>query len=434
MSSSVKPMTVGELARLIGSLVMQPATSNVAVTGELSDVSLRRGHCYFELVDKDANGMPSAKLRATVWASNASKLIPTFEQATGQKFASGIKVLLRGSVTMHPVYGLSLVVNDIDPTYTLGDLERRRMEILNRLQADGVLENNRSLHWPDIPTRIAIISAPGAAGYGDFINQLFTNPEHIRFEAKLFEAVMQGDRAPASIIAALDRVNSELERWDCVVIIRGGGATTDLQAFENYELAANVAQFPIPVIIGIGHERDITVLDWVANMRVKTPTAAAEWLIARAESLLTALRNYGSKILHQAADMLSGAKEQLSYNQGLLPQLAIGLIERNRARLTTATATLTTISSRRIAPALERINLWASTLQVSAPKAIITAGERLEAKEALLKALSPEAVLARGYSITRNSEGEIIKSARDLQQGEEIVTVTANGEITSIVK
>lgn len=431
MTAPTAPLTLLELNRLIASLVAVPQTTGLWVTAELSDVSVRGGHCYFELLQKDDRGMPVARTRAAIWAGNYHRIVPKFEAATSQRFASGIKVMLQVTVGMHPVYGLSVTVSDIDPSFTLGDIELRRREILARLQAEGVLENNRTLPWPDIPTRIAIISAPKAAGYGDFVNQLFNNPSRIRFEARLFPAIMQGDKAPQSIIAALDAVAAQADRWDCVVIIRGGGATSDLQAFEDYELAANVANFPLPVVIGIGHERDRSVLDWVANMRVKTPTAAAEWLINRAESLLTALRNISSRILQTVSDRLSGAREQLSHCAGMLPVLPRGCVDRARARLNTCAGGLVTMRERHILPRLERIDIYRQTLIASAPTAIARQNQRLDAMATLLDALSPQAVLRRGYSITRLPDGAICQSSKDIPPDTILTTTLADGSVTS---
>ena len=238
------------------------------------------GHCYIELVQKAERGNALvAKARGTIWASIYNMLRPYFENATGQRFAAGINVLMQVTVDYHEQYGLSLTVHDIDPTYTLGDMARRRREILQQLEAEGVLTLNKELHMPLLPQRIAVISAAGAAGYGDFCDQLMNNPYGFAFYPRLFPAVMQGDKVESSIIAALDTIAAERDHWDVVVIIRGGGATSDLSGFDTYPLAANCAQFPLPIITGIGHERDDTVLDTVAHTRVKTPTAAAEYLI-----------------------------------------------------------------------------------------------------------------------------------------------------------
>ena len=281
-------ITLEELTSRIGGLINTSSSlRNVWVTAETSDLR-RSGHCYLELIQKHpATGEPVARARATIWRSVFARIESDFFVATGQRLDSGMKVMVQVTANYHPAYGLSLNITDIDPTYTMGDLMRIRMEILARLKREGVLELNRTVEWCDVPLRIAVISAPGAAGYGDFIHQLYSNDFRLRFTTCLFPAVMQGVQAPPSIIAALERIAAEEEEWDCVVIIRGGGATSDLASFENYDLAANVAQFPLPIIIGIGHERDVTVLDYVANMRVKTPTAAAEWLIGRGCLLYT---------------------------------------------------------------------------------------------------------------------------------------------------
>ncbi|MCM1456984.1 MAG: exodeoxyribonuclease VII large subunit, partial [Lachnoclostridium sp.] len=286
--NGTQALTLSQLNAAVSRAVASaPGTQNVWVVAETADVRVSGGHCYMELIEKDpASGQQRAKARANIWASAFSIISRQFLQATGRPFGSDMKVLVRVTASFHPLYGFSLNINAIDPSYTAGDLLRRRAEILARLKAEGILDMNRTLPWPDVPSRIAIISAAGAAGYGDFCRQLFLNPYRLRFTGRLFPAIMQGERSAESIIAALDAINADLDAYDCVVIIRGGGATSDLGSFESYDLAANIAQFPIPVIIGIGHERDITLLDYVANMRVKTPTAAAAWLVGRGADAL----------------------------------------------------------------------------------------------------------------------------------------------------
>ena len=423
-----------QLQRLVASLVQRPETQNVWVTAELSDVAVRGGHCYMELLQKDDRGLQVAKARGVIWASLYPSIDSQFYAATGQRFASGLKVMLRVSASMHPVYGFSLVVSAVNPEYTLGDLLQRRREILERLKREGILNLNRELKWAiPVPQRIAVISAAGAAGYGDFMNQLHTNPSHLRFVTRLFPAIMQGNSAPPSIIAALDQVAAEADQWDCVVIIRGGGATSDLQAFEDYDLAANVAQFPLPVVIGIGHERDITVLDYIANTRLKTPTAVAEWLIAQGESALTWLQNTGQRILQIASQRISGNKEQLAHAEGLLPVLAQGAVERSLTKLRKAAATLDSVSSRRIQPQLTRLQMIADSIPVSALRAIERQRQLLDSRAELLEALSPHATLARGYSITRVN-GRAVTDASQVKPGEVLETTLANGTLRSVAE
>ncbi len=419
-----------ELTRLVASLVQRPETQNVWVTAELSDVAVRGGHCYMELLQKDDRGLQVAKARGVIWASAYPRIDAQFFAATGQRFASGLKVMLRVSAAMHPVYGFSLVINAVNPEYTMGDLMRRRREILERLKAEGILNLNRELQWQcAVPQRIAIVSAPGAAGYGDFMNQLHHNPAHLRFITRLFPAVMQGSSAPPSIIAALEQIAAESDQWDCVAIIRGGGATSDLQAFEDYALAANVAQFPIPVVIGIGHERDVTVLDYIANTRLKTPTAVAEWLIAQGENALTWLQTTGNRILQIASQRISGNKEQLAHAEGLLPVVAHAAVERGLTRMRNATAIIENVSGRRLQPQYTRLKMLTDQLAQATANRIERERTLLDSSATLLAALSPAATLARGYSITMLN-GKAVTDPSQVSPGDELTTLLANGQIT----
>lgn len=423
--------TLQQLNQRIGALIAVAETQNVWVTAELSDVSVRGGHCYMELLQKDPNnGSTLAKARGVIWTNVFSRIDAEFYASTGQRFASGIKVMVRASATFHAVYGLSLVITAVNPEYTMGDLLRRRREMLMRMQAEGILEMNRQLQWCEVPLRIAVISAQGAAGYGDFINQLYNNRNRLYFKSRLFPAIMQGDRAPESIISALNAIASECENWDGVVLIRGGGATSDLVAFEDYDLAANIAQFPLPIIIGIGHERDITILDYVANMRVKTPTAAAEWLIARGNEALNHLKSIGNAILQATTDRLVGCKEQLSYYGGLLPTVPLASTERASSRLRNDMITLASIGARRITPELSRLSHTASAINTATATLLDRRKDRLDAMQTLLDTLSPEATLRRGYSITRVN-GKVVTSSTEINHGDTISTTLADGTIIS---
>lgn len=430
----METLTLLQFTRRLAALVTVPSASNVWVTAELSDVAERGGHCYMELLEKaSGSGATVARMRGIIWAGNYHRLMAEFYAATGQRFASGLKLMVLGSATMHPVYGMSLVITAINPEYTLGDLMRRRREILMRLRSEGILEMNRQLDWVAAPLRVAVVSSPGAAGYGDFINQLYHNDARLRFSTRLFPALMQGDKAPASIIAALELIAAEIAEWDCVVIIRGGGATSDLAAFDNYDLAANIAQFPLPVIIGIGHERDVTVLDYVANMRVKTPTAAAEWLIGRGVAQLDRLADLASTMLRVVNDRVSGCKEQLSYYAGLLPVAPLAAVERASARLRNALSVTVSLSSRRILPALARLDGFAENLPSITSRVTARSAERIAAAERLLAALSPMATLRRGYSITRVN-GRVVSSSEEISEGDIVETTLAAGTLTSVVK
>ena len=394
----MESLSLYELGRLIRLALNQGLPDAYWVQAELSEVrEAYNGHCYIELVQKAERGNALlAKARGTIWANIYKMLRPYFENATGQRFAAGIKVLLQVSVEYHEQYGLSLTVHDIDPTYTLGDMARRRREILMQLEEEGVLTLNKELSMPLLPQRIAVVSAAGAAGYGDFCDQLMSNPYGFVFYPKLFPAVMQGDRVEATVIAALDRIAAERDEWDVVVIIRGGGATSDLSGFDTYPLAANCAQFPLPIITGIGHERDDTVLDLVAHTRVKTPTAAAEYLIAT---------------LSDAAAVLDTLVASLTAN-------LTECIHREETRLHTRQ--------------LHRIEQIESRLKVAGAHSLVEQQHRLQLIEKIIEGASPAHILQRGYSITR-CDGRVVRNAASLPVGAVLTTEFADGQVSSSV-
>lgn len=425
-------LTLYQLNELVRSLVTVSSTQGRWVTAELSDVNVRGGHCYMELLQKDDAGRQVAKARGVIWANRYQAISYDFLRATGQQFATGLKVRLRVSVSMHSVYGMSLVISEVDPSFTMGDLLRRRNESISKLRQLGILEANRQLKLPDFPSRIAIISAPTAAGYGDFMKQLYGNKSSLRFVTTLFPAIVQGDRAPASMIEALEMVAERSGDFDCVVIIRGGGASSDLLAFEDYDLAEAVANFPLPVLIGIGHERDVTLLDFVANKRLKTPTAVAEYLVYLGEQQLATLQHIAASILQTVTDVISGAKEQLSYLEGILPMAPVNAVRNQAGRLDRAIMNLSGVSAKHIIPAIERLKLQQETLAPLLRGAIDRTSQRLDAKEQLARALSPQSVLSRGYSITR-IDGRALRNPADVVAGAEIETILAEGVIKSVI-
>lgn len=395
--------------RLSNAIAMAPDVRNVWVTGETSDVRLSGGHCYLELVEKADDGSNRSRIRANIWAGVYRNLSARFKSETGIDFTSGIKIRACVTASYHPSYGMSVTITNIDPSYTAGDAVRRRNEILQRLTAEGIIELNRSLRWPLVPNRIAIISAEGAAGYGDFLNQLFTNSERLRFAVQLFPAVMQGERTVPTVLAALGEIAARQSDFDAVVIIRGGGSTSDLAAFDDYNIAAAIARFPLPVMIGIGHERDITVLDYVANIRVKTPTAAAEHLVERVGRVTAALTRVTELIYQAASRQIAANRELLAHASASLPGYARNNIILRRADIDRATQTLTNSVLRHI----ER------------------AKERLVRADDLLGVLSPESVLARGFSLTMLDDGTVVRRPEQAPPGTTLTTRLASGSITS---
>ena len=269
-----------ELNNIIKSAIGYALPDTYWVVAEIADIKLnQKGHCYLELVEKEDSKI-IAQVKANIWAYEYRKLSLKFQAVTNESLRPGMKVLLLVAVTFHEVYGLSLNVKDIDPSYTMGEMALKKREVIERLTKEGLMELNKSLSLPIVPQRIAVISSPTAAGYGDFFDHLDNNPYGYKFIHILFPALMQGAEAEQSIISALRKVRQKRDLFDVLVIIRGGGSVIDLNCFDSYNLASQVAQLPLPVITGIGHEKDDTVVDMTAHTKMKTPTAVAEFLIS----------------------------------------------------------------------------------------------------------------------------------------------------------
>lgn len=384
----MKELTLYELNRLVRQTLEMTLAEPCWVKAEVSELRVNR-HCYLELVQKEKNGGGIvAKARAQVWANRWAMLRPMFEQATGQRLAAGMQVLMQVEVTFHELYGYSLNIIDIDPTYTIGDLARRRQEILRQLEEEGILTMNKELPLPRLLQRIAVISSASAAGYGDFCDQLHGNRAGLAFKTGLFGATMQGSEVERSVVAALDRIAAEQEEWDVVVIIRGGGATSDLQGFDSLLLAEHVAQFPLPIITGIGHERDDTVIDLISHTRVKTPTAAAEFIIHHQE-------------------------EELAELNGLTAALAQGCMQR-------------------MAQAKAQTEWADRQLALYAQARIQSEKRRIELIESQLRSASPDRILRLGFSIAR-LRGKAVRSASEVQEGDCIETTLASGTIKSTI-
>lgn len=405
----MEPQSLLQFTTSIGNAIRRsPELYSAWITAELSDVRISGGHCYMELVEKNDAGATIAKIRGMIWSSVLNKLRSKFCNITGRDISTGIKVMVQATATHHPVYGLSVTINDIDPSYTMGDLERLRREILERLRHEGVIDFNRQLKMPVAPQRIAVISAAGAAGYGDFTSQLEGNISGFIFYTKLFPAMMQGEKTSSSVISALEAIEMTIDLWDCVVIIRGGGATSDMNAFDNYELARTVATFPLPIIVGIGHERDRCVLDEIAHTRCKTPTAVAGFLIDSLSDAWLRADRLMRIIAQQATDHLKGETRRLAQISVTVPSLARNIIER----------------------ASMKLDFFMDKLQTDVRGIMEREKQRLVNLEKLTEVLSPANTLKRGFSITR-VKGKAVTDIHQLKEGTELETTLLNGTIHS---
>ena len=425
-------MTLLELNSLVSRLVSSTFSDTYWITSEVSDVRVNR-HCYLEFVQKaELGGNAVARARGTIWMNTWLGLKRKFEHVTGQPLSDGMQVMVEVQVRFDPLYGYSLNVLDINPSFTLGDIARRRQEIISRLKADGVYDLNRSVALPRLLNRIAVISAEGAAGYQDFSNQLDNNKYGLRFYRQLFPATMQGENTASSIIHALDQIALEADKWDVVIIIRGGGSTSDLQGFDNYELASNIAQFPLPVVTGIGHERDNTVIDEVSHTRVKTPTAAAEFLITHQYGELCHVLEAEDFIVNYVKQVLVNEENRLIRLSEKLPtlyQLRRSREEQNLDHL--QNALIAQILSRRLREH-GRLTLTEQLLKSQIQLLLSNHKNQLERAEAKITASSPEHTLRLGYSITRLN-GRAVTSITTLHSGDQLHTTLANGTVVSTV-
>ena len=408
----MEALSLYDLNALVRRSLEQCLPDEYWVQAELSDVRTNStGHCYLEFIQKDSRSNNLiAKARGTIWANVYRLLKPYFEESTGQAFVSGIKVLVQVTVSFHELYGYSLTVQDIDPTYTLGDMARRRREILKQLEEEGVLTLNKELEMPVLPQRSAVVSSPTAAGYGDFCHQLKNNSRGFFFHTELFPALMQGDRVEESVLSALDAILNRQEDFDAVVIIRGGGATSDLSGFDTYLLAAACAQFPLPIITGIGHERDDTVLDSVAHTRVKTPTAAAEYLINCMDLVADELEVLISQLHESVRSRLTEEHRKLISYRNRIPSAVV----------------------RRVSDAKLALLTTRKDISLAVQTSLSRQRHRLELLQQRLADASPEKMLARGYSITLK-DGKVVKNAAMLNEEDEIITRFYRGEVASVI-
>ena len=400
-----------ELNRLVRATIEDTLCEQYWLEAEIGQIGENNGHCYLEFIQKiEGHNTPVARAKAKCWRNVWGSVRPYFEHTTGQTLTLGMKVLVLVHPDFHEAFGFSWIVDDIDPRFTLGDMARRRQEIIRQLKAEGVFDLNRELPLPLFTQRIAVISSSTAAGYGDFCRQLEENTRGFRFSVTLYESLMQGEGVERSIISALDKINAHIDDYDCVVIIRGGGATSDMSGFDSLLLAENVANFPLPVITGIGHDRDECILDMVSHTRVKTPTAAAAFLIDRLEQVARRIDDAADRITSYVQHRMEIEKMRLSRAAERIPILFSLVKSKQENKLATL--------NQRIASAVQRL--------------IDRRRHALDILEQRTKSLDPTLLLQRGYSITLVN-GHALRSPSAVKPGDIIVTRLADGTVKSTV-
>lgn len=425
--------TLLELNKMVRRAIERGLPAEYWVEAELAEARVSAGHCYMELIQKDENtNTPVAKASAKCWRNTWCVIQPAFERITGQRLSAGMKVLLKVYPQFHENYGFSWIVADIDPSFTLGDMQRKRLEIIRTLKEEGVFDLNRELRLPAFAQRIAVISSANAAGYGDFSNQLAMNQYGFSFKTTLFEAIMQGERVEASVIEALDAVNRCRDSYDCVVIIRGGGATSDLSGFDTLALAENVANFPLPVITGIGHDRDESIIDIIAHTRVKTPTAAAAFLIDNLKQTADRINTAGTRIAALTSMRMEQERLRIARLAEHVPALSAMVKMRQSNRLDSLHSRLLAAAERNITLNKHRIDTLGERLTAAAILRKAKARHALELLEQRSAAVDPALMLKRGYSITLVN-GRSVRNAADVNAGDIIETRVEKGVFKSKV-
>jgi len=447
-------ITLLELNQQVRDGIKRHLPDNYWVIAEISEIKInRRGHCYLDLIEKDELAEKIlAKARAIIWANHFRMLQPYFKTTTGKDLTAGLKILINVSVEFHELYGYSLFVWDIEPSYTLGELARQKIETIKRLEEEGIYNMNKELPFPTVPQKIAVISSQNAAGYNDFMEQLSNNPYGYVFYPKLFPAFMQGDEVKSSIIHCLEKIYEQEDFFDVVAIIRGGGAQSDLSYFDQYELAANIAQFPLPVITGIGHEKDESVVDMIAHTKLKTPTAVADFLVSmtyefeqdlfrQRDQFINLVNNYlhkrrqyldqtSYKIVPLAKNTIDKARGNITLRYQRL-QHAYKILLRNRHHeLMTHRHKISNLSFSLVKQEKYEISIKQQKLKKSVRKYVIDKKQHIDNLEKAISYLNPENVLKRGFSITQK-EGKVIKDKASLEKGDVITTSFYIGKIDS---
>jgi len=427
--------TLFDLNKRIRNSIEQTFTDSYWIIAEISELKINNsGHCYLELIEKDPDqDKIIARARATIWSYTFRMLKPYFETASGISLDKGIKILVKAKVTFHEQYGLSLNILDIDPGYTLGDMERKRQEALRQLEKDGVLEMNKQITFPIAPQRIALISSETAAGYKDFMNQLLSNSYGFKYYVKLFPAIMQGDEAIQSNIKALDKIYLHINFFDIVVIIRGGGSKSDLSCFDNYNLAYHITQFPIPVLTGIGHEQDISIADLAAHTKLKTPTAVAGFIIKQTNSLDQYLEEVQTTVISLVNDCLQNKQEQIADLSRKLVRIGNNVLVINSKNLARLSYSFEKRTNRFLQIKKDFLKYSQSALKSFSGKFIIEKKHYLHIALKTINYMDPKKVLERGYTLTYHN-GTIIKNGSGLSLGDLITTKFKKDEVSSKVE
>ncbi len=426
-------LTLFELNSMVRDVIETTIDRAYWVEAELSEAREVRGHCYMELIQKDIfSATPVARASAKCWRTTWLRLRPKFESATGQQLHPGMKVMLLVTASFHEAYGFSWIVQDIDPTYTLGDMARKRLEIIKQLKDEGVFDLQKELKIPMFAQRVAVISSENAAGYGDFCNQLLNNDYGFFFKTELFPAIMQGEQVEATVINALNDIYGQQADFDVVVIIRGGGATADMSGFDTLALAENVANFPLPIITGIGHDRDESVLDMVSNTRVKTPTAAAAFLVDNLAQVWSVISDCQNRIINNVVHRMDMEQARLRRLSERIPTLFSLVKEKQSARLDRMQTLIATSVKEHVAKARHHLDILHNNIVPLTDRIMMNEKSRLAQLKLRADALDPQRLLERGYSITLFN-GKAVKDASKLRGGDEIETVLNKGRIKSII-
>lgn len=447
-------LTLTALQMMIRDSIVLALPGSYWITAEIAELKVNySGHCYLEVVEKNpANNSIRSRARGIIWAARYRSIQPLFESVTGEQLREGISILIRVTVEYHELYGLSLNITDIDPSYTLGDMAMKRMEIIRRLTDDGIIYMNSELEFPSLPARIAVISSASSAGYTDFIKHLTENSYGYRFMTELFNSPMQGEETEKGIIAALDQIATRVSQFDLVAIIRGGGSTSDLRWFDSYAIAFHITQFPIPIVTGIGHEKDITITDMVAWKSFKTPTAVASFLIETTHDTEVAVQDLAGRLIQAARYILMEKNSVITtLSRRIIPASSMLLSETRRA-VSTSILTLSSKTGALIRSAGTNVAILNSTVKSETKRTLAIAGEELSvnldllktnsfgtirkrsqqvsAADGLIRMADPKNILKKGFSLT-TKDGKVVRSVNQLQPGDKIKSLLYDGTVNS---